>query len=232
MCPFKSNLVQQSLEKCIQLSISTLPELNGYTVCLCDNSGSAWGTFQSEFGSQTVATIGNLSGLLTAFRSTKGGCVGVFGDQLETIEVNTQEPILEQLEKINETGKKVGQSTENGIWLWFEEAYQNCSKEVDHLFIYSDMQAGHGGLYGINKEDYQEFCFHSTDFFDLFKLVERHRKNVHPHLNIFSVQTAGYDNTVLPEVSRRSALLSGWTGKEIVYASRIISIWETVDPMG
>ena len=44
-----------------------------------------------------------------------------------------------------------------------------------------------------------------------------------PKLNVFSVQVAGYDNSVTPENIYRGAILSGWTGKEVLFAQKIIN---------
>ena len=220
-------LVQKSLERCMKIALNALPEIEGRVVSLCDNSGSAWGAFNSTYGSQTVATIGNLSGLLVALKATKGGEVGVFGDHLTMFTVDKERGILDQLEEINKLGKDVGQATENGIWLWFKQAFENQekSKSVDHLFIYSDMQAGHGGLYGSNASDYNGFqiCGH---YIDVIKLIERHRLAVNSKMNVFTVQTAGYDNALIPELLPRTAIMAGWTGNEISYASNMAKVWD------
>jgi len=214
----------------MKIALNALPEIEGKVVSLCDNSGSAWGAFNSTYGSQTVATIGNLSGLLAALKATKGGEVGVFGDRLYMYTVTKDRGILEQLEEINKLGKEVGQSTENGIWLWFKQAFENQekSKSVDHLFIYSDMQAGHGGLYGTNASDYNEFQIRGH-YIDVIKLIERHRIAINPKLNVFTVQTAGYDNALIPEVLPRTAIMAGWTGNEISYACNMIKIWDQAE---
>ncbi len=40
------------------------------------------------------------------------------------------------------------------------------------------------------------------------------------------VQTAGYDDSVLPQSTYRGAIMSGWTGNEVVYAKNILDIWD------
>lgn len=226
----KKRAIQDSLETCMRNALQQLPEIPGVIVSLCDNSGSAWGTFNSSYGSQTVATIGNLSGLFAALRSTEGGMVGVFGDRLEMYQVSKDKGILTQLEEINALGKTVGQGTENGIWLWFKNAHESplLYKNVDNLFIYSDMQAGHGKLYGRNPRDYDGFRVDSnSSYISVLKLLERHRRVVNHRLNLFSVMTAGYNNSILPEVTPRTAILSGWTGNELHYARRMMEIWDS-----
>jgi len=223
-------LIQKSLERCMKIALNALPEIEGKVVSLCDNSGSAWGAFNSTYGSQTVATIGNLSGLLAALKATKGGQVGVFGDHLTMFTVDKDRGILDQLEEINKLGKDVGQSTENGIWLWFKQAFENQekSKSVDHLFIYSDMQAGHGGLYGTNASDYNGFQIRGH-YIDVIKLIERHRLVINSKMNVFSVQTAGYDNALIPELLPRTAIMAGWTGNEISYACNMAKVWDQAE---
>ncbi len=224
------DVIKNGLERCIRAAIENFPKLKGKVVCLSDNSGSAWGTFTSEYGSQTVATIGNLSSLITAMSATHGGQVGIFGDKLIMYDVDKNRGVLEQLDEINKLGKTVGSSTENGIWLWFKNAFADKSdKSIDHLFIYSDMQAGHGGLFGKNSDDYKEFkLLNREEYIDVIKLVKRYREIVNSKINIFTVQTAGYESSLIPEVGRRMAILAGWTGNEVSYAVEMIKLWNTI----
>ena len=46
---------------------------------------------------------------------------------------------------------------------------------------------------------------------------------------MFSVQTAGYDNAVIPEYGYRTNLLYGWTGKELSFADTMIKFWDEKD---
>jgi hypothetical protein len=46
---------------------------------------------------------------------------------------------------------------------------------------------------------------------------------------VFSIQTAGYDNSVLPEYAYRTNLMFGWTGKESVFAAEIIKQWDDIE---
>ena len=47
--------------------------------------------------------------------------------------------------------------------------------------------------------------------------------------NVFSVQTAGYDNVLIPEMSYRTAFLYGWTGKEALFADAYIKEWDAIE---
>lgn len=222
-----------ALEECLDISIDNMPKLKGKTICLSDNSGSAWGTFNSEYGKMTIAEIDNLSSVVTAIASDEG-YVGKFGDRLEITPISRKTGALSQAKKISDdNGRSVGGCTENGIWLFFKEAIEQ-KQFYDNIFIYSDMQAGHGGLYGVGK-DYliNDESFKTKDgynaYIDVMKLINEYRKVVNPKVNVFCVQTAGYDNVLIPEYTYRGAVLYGWTGKEASFASEIIKQWEDIE---
>lgn len=219
--------VKKSLERCIKLSISNLPKIEGNIVSLCDNSGSAWGTFTSTYGKQTIATIGNLSGLVAAMCATGDGYVGVFGDHLEMYKVDKERGIFEQLEEIDTIGREIGAATENGVWLFFRDSLDKKIPVFDHLFIYSDMQAGHGKLYGLDPSQYAEYVLYDR-YINVIDLIGRYRGELNEKLNVFTVQTAAYDNSLIPEFLYRGAILSGWTGNEINFAHTLMSVWDSV----
>lgn len=225
---YHAGLLKDALEECIDIAMENFPKLEGKTICLSDNSGSAHGGFLTEYGSTNVAEIDNLSSVMTAVNSDEG-YVGIFGDKLDIQPVSKRNGILSQTEKMHKIGRGIGGGTENGIWIFFRDALKN-KVHYDNIFIYSDMQAGHGGLYGINPSEYNLYRHRgSSNHIDVLKLVQEYRTKVNPKVNVFSVQTAGYDNSVLPEGLYRGAILTGWTGKEALYAKRIIDIWNGVE---
>ena len=124
--------------------------------------------------------------------------------------------------------KDVGGSTEGGIWKFFKKAI-NEKIVYDNIFIFSDQQAGTGGLYGTyeDKKEYTDYSLHG--YINVYKLVLDYRKMVNPKVNVFSVQTAGYNNVLLPQNSYRCSLLTGWTGKEISYAHQINTLFDELD---
>lgn len=225
-------LILDALEECIDIACDNMPKLSGKTMCLSDNSGSAWGTFNSEYGSVTVAEIDNLSSLITA-RNSDEGYVGKFGDKLIITPVSKRNGILNQCQRITEKRTKdVGASTENGVWLFFRDAIDKL-EHWDNIFIYSDQQAGHGGLYGTDegKSEYSQrgFAIYDYNYVDVARLIAEYRKKVNPKVNVFSVQTAGYENAVIPEYGYRTNLLYGWTGKELQFADSMIHFWDEKD---
>lgn len=226
----KRMLVLKTLEQCLKVSIQNMPVMSGKTISLSDNSGSATGALTSEYGTVHVSEIANLSSVFTAMNSDEG-FVGIFGDRLEMFEVAKTDNVFNVVEKCNRIGKSIGGATENGIWLFFKNALLHKTV-YDNIFIYSDQQAGHGGLYGTNTEArlYADFIYgHRGTYIDVLKLVTEYRKKVNPRVNVYTVQVAGYDNVVLPENLYRTSILSGWTGKETVYASNMAKIWDQIE---
>ena len=229
-CNFKP-LIMASLKRCMNAAVRNMPVLKGKVMVLSDNSGSAWGAIPSEYGKVTVAEIDNLSAIITAMRSEEG-YVGIFGDRLVRVPVDSESDVFETLGKINAIGTGIGFATETGVWTFFREAVEK--KEHWHtVFIYSDMQAGYSQLYSTKRTDCSGFIKRkglsvkgSKDMINVMQLVEIYRRDIFRDMNVFAVQTAGYDNTVLPKSMYRTAILTGWTGKEAIYADRMIRIWD------
>lgn len=231
-------IIMDALEECMDISLANYPKLKGKTMCLSDNSGSAWGAFNSEYGTVTVANIDNLSSVITAACSDEG-YVGKFGDKLIISPVSKRAGVLSQAERISQNRySDVGGSTEGGIWEFFKNTIGN-KEHWDNIFIYSDQQAGHGGLYGTERHKFEygklgfgcgRYSFlRSTEMINVFKLIQEYRKKVNPKVNVFSVQTAGYDNVVIPEYAYRTNIMYGWTGREAVFAKAMIDQWNEIE---
>lgn len=219
------------LEACLDKACDNLPRLAGRSAFLSDNSGSAWSTMNSEYGSVTIAEIDNLSAVIGAANSDEG-YVFPFGNKLLRFEISKRQGILAQAKEISSyAGCKVGHETENGVWLFFDEAIRN-RVHWDHIFIYSDMQAGHGGLYGTKQgcNAYTKLgCCINERYIDVAKLIALYRREVNPEVNVYCVQTAGYDNVLVPENGYRTSVLYGWTGRELVYADAMNQFWTEQD---
>lgn len=216
-----SGKILDTIEECLELSIGNLPVLEGKVMSLCDNSGSAQGTTSSSMGTMKVSSIANLMAVLTG-KSSDDGYIGIFGDELKEIPIRKKESILSQLKTADEAGKHIGMGTENGIWLFFDKAIKN-KEHYDHIFVYSDMQAGHGGLYGMNYQDYKDYCYPSKrNHIDVAKLIKDYRKNVNSNVNVFLVQVAGYKDTIIPEYYDKTYILGGWSDKILKFANEVI----------
>ncbi len=229
---YHQGLIMDTLEECMDIACDNMPRLSGRTMCLSDNSGSAWHTLNSEYGSVTVAEIDNLSSLITG-RNSDEGFVGRFGDKLIVSPVSKRNGLLTQCQELTKNRcDDVGGGTENGIWIFFRDAIDK-KEHWDNIFIYSDQQAGHGGLYGTKEgknEYHQRGCsFGNYQYLDAAKLMAEYRAKVNPKVNIFSVQTAGYSDMIVPEYGYRTNILYGWTGKELVFADTMIRFWDEKD---
>ena len=233
-CNFKRKILS-ALSECMKRSVDNMPKLKGKVMVLSDNSGSAWGTIPSEYGSVTVAEIDNLSAVITAMTADEG-YVGIFGDRLEIVPIKKDDDIMGCMNHLNSIAKSIGGRTENGIWLFWKQAIEQ-KEHWDTVFIYSDMQAGYSGLYGINRGEPVEFVkahgiqnyLGRKEMINVVQLVEIYRREVFSKCNVFCVQTAGYNNNVLPQIMYRVGILTGWTGKESVYADKMIRLWEELD---
>lgn len=223
-------MILDALEECIDVAIANMPHLKGKTICLSDNSGSAWGAAPSEFSSITIAEIDNLSSVITAMASDEGE-VGKFGDRLIVYPITKRNGALKQAKEITRRrDNDVGGATEGGIWEFFKDAIEN-KKVYDNIFIYSDQQAGTGGLYGTSAQCsiYSREYGCRGSYINVFKLIQDYRKKVNPKVNVFSCQTAGYDNCLVPQMAYRTAMMTGWTGKEAEFVSRYAKVWDEVE---
>ena len=228
-----SGLMSDALEDCMDIACDNLPKLKGKSAFLSDNSGSAWGTCNSEYGTVTIGDIDNLSAVIGAVNSEEG-YVFPFGDRLLKFDVSKRAGILKQARDISKDAKRnCGASTENGVWLFLKDAIDN-NVHWDNIFIYSDMQAGHGGLYGTDSDrrEYDKRGFATTKggrYIDVAKLISEYRNKVNPKVNVFCIQTAGYNNVIVPEYGYRTNILYGWTGKELLFADAMIKFWDGKD---
>lgn len=225
-------MILDTLEDCADLACDNLPRLKGRTMCLSDNSGSAWGTFNSEYGTVTVAEIDNLSAVVAA-RNSDEGFVGKFGDDLKTFPILKRNGILTQAKAISKNRcDDVGGATEAGVWKFLDEAIRKKEK-WDNVIVFSDMQAGHGGLYGdsatMRKARAAGDVCRNGSYVDVAKMIDRYRKAVNPKVNVLCVQTAGYDDVVVPEYGYRTCLTYGWTGKEVAFADAMSRLWDEAD---
>jgi hypothetical protein len=213
-----------AVEQCLALSLGNLPWLGGRVMSLCDNSGSARGATTSSMGTMCVATIANLTGVLAGTRADDGH-VGVFGDRLETMAVRKKASVMQQLDECERLGNTVGHGTENGIWLFWDKAIRE-REHWDHVLVFSDMQAGHGGLYGTDAKQYKDYKWLGTTYIDVPKLVSAYRAKVNPNVNVYLVQVAGYQDTLFPEFYERTYILGGWGAGLLRFAATMAAIAE------
>ena len=138
--------------------------------------------------------------------------------------------MLTQVNKLTRLGRTVGGGTENGIWLFFDKAIKN-HEHYDHIFVYSDMQAGHGGLYGEDSNEYKEYIWKANSrwgsaYIDVPKLINKYRAEVNPNVMVYLVQTAGYADILVPECFNRTFILGGWSQHIPTFAAKMSEIFK------
>jgi len=215
-----SPVTMDGIEECLVLSLDNLPHFSGRVMSLTDNSGSALGATTSNYGTVQVNEIANLTGVLTGMVAEEG-YVGVFGDRLEVIPVRKKSSVFDQVETANNKGRDIGGGTENGIWLFFDKAIKT-KEHWDHIFIYSDMQAGHGGLYGVDPRQYAGYQWPlSRNYIDVPALIGKYRAEVNPNVMVFCVQVAGYLDSIVPEFFDKTYILGGWSDGILKFAGHM-----------
>lgn len=210
------------VEECMTASLEGLPRFAGRSMFLADNSGSAWGTTTSSMGTMHIAEIANITGVVGGQVSDEG-YLGVFGDGLDVAPVRRRSSIFDQVDAANTRGKDVGSGTENGIWLFWDQAIKK-KEHWDNIFVMSDMQAGHGGLYGTNYAEYRDFAWSGAKYIDVAKLVSTYRGKVNSKVNVFLIQVAGYKDTILPEFYERTYILGGWSSGILRFAAEMVKL--------
>lgn len=202
-------VVLDALEDCMTISLDNLPKLSGRVASLSDNSGSAHSPL-SSLSNTKVSHVGNLMAVITGYINNDNKTDAfVFGDKLKKQPISQRKGILNQAKELNKLGETVGQSTENGIWIFLRDVLKNKT-HYDHVFIYSDMQAGHGGLYGVDSDEYQDYIACGNRI-DVPKLIREYHQTVNPNCKFYLVQTAGYTDTIVPEFYKNVYILSGWS---------------------
>lgn len=215
--------VLDAIEQCLMESVDRLPRFSGRVMSLCDNSGSAWSATTSSLGTMAVAEIGNLSAILTGMASDEG-YIGIFGDELKTQAVRKRSSVFDQLKSACKIGRGIGQGTENGIWLFWDKAIKN-EEHFDKVFIYSDMQAGHGGLYGTDARSYKGYQWMGGQMIDVPKLIKEYRKQVNPNVMVYCCQIAGYQDTIVPEFYDRTFNVAGWGEGLLNFAAKMSDMY-------
>lgn len=213
--------VLDAIEDCLNLSVKNVPSLKGRVMSLCDNSGSAQGTTTSELGSVKVSEIANLTGILTA-KTADEGYTAIFGDKLKEFSIRKNSSVMDDLKLMNSAANSIGSGTENGIWLFWKNAIAK-KEHWDHVFVYSDMQAGQGELYGEDPSEYKNYLW-GPRMINVPALIAKYRKEVNPNVMVYLVQVAGYKDTIVPHNFDKTVILGGWGPGILSYAAKLAEI--------
>lgn len=201
--------VLDAIEKALEYSCQNIPDLDGNTAILIDDSGSMRGDVGgssrvSAFSNVNSSMIGHLFGSMFAWKQ-KDVYVGLFGDRLIPVRVDRSKRMLDFNKWSYQEGDKCGTGTEAGIYKFLRQCIKE-RKKVDNVIVFSDCQIGDGAStawYGISPGD------RSATFQQLFKEF----KKINPLCNFVVCnlrQTKG--NSVFHK-SQRILNIAGWSDK-------------------
>ena len=89
------------------------------------------------------------------------------------------------------------------------------------------MQAGYGHLYG--KREYRVYNWPGRRrYIDVPKLIDAYRQRVNPDVNVFLVQIAGYEDTIIPEYYYRTFIIGGWSDGILRFADAMIKTFNNL----
>ncbi|MFO0822818.1 MAG: TROVE domain-containing protein [Gemmataceae bacterium] len=226
-----SDRAKTLLANLMDRAVSKLADLPGNTLVLVDNSGSAVGCAVSKRSDLRVADAGNTLAAVFAKRLGARCRVGVFGDSLVWVPINSEAPTLAIKKTIDDVGQRdersthgalgipayrtgagVGGGTETGLWFAIDDVTKKGDR-FDRMVFLSDLccytQGDNGTAIncGVNMQEY--FGKGAT----VQAMVDRYREKVSATCRAYSINLAGYGQSQLRPGDTRSHLLSGWSDK-------------------
>ena len=132
-----------------------------------------------------------------------------------TIQIPVYKESFEEVAKLKNDGNEV--------------CRENMNRWFDNIAIMSDMQCGTGGLYGSNPAEYNEYRVNNGNHINVLKLIQKYRELINPKVNVYCVQVAGYNNSLVPEMMYRTHLLSGWCGNESIFMKKMNEMMDEMD---
>ena len=201
--------VLNALEDALEYACENIPELEGNTAILCDDSGSMRGdsgghSRVSAFSKTTSSTIGHLFAAMVGYKQ-KDIYVGLFGDRLIPVKVDRSKRMLDFCTYMNSKGGECGGGTEAGIYDFLRQCIKE-KKKVDNVIVFSDCQIGDGAQtdwYGVDFGD------RSTHFQDLFKEF----KKINPMCNFIVCNLRSVKGNSVFHRSQRILNIAGWSEK-------------------
>lgn len=195
-----------AIVQAVHHSVNNIPELDGDTVILIDNSGSMRGDMGglstlSSRSSKSSADVANLLGLLY-WERCKSTWVGLFGDKLLDInmKLDPEKNVFENFAIMDKALYNFSGGTEHGIYVAFNRMIDE-NIHPKRVVIFSDQQIGTGNRwYGTGRGT------NSGNFINLQKQFQ----TKYPDTMIYSVDLRGYGNTVFDD---RVVKLAGFSEK-------------------
>lgn len=194
--PYSTSALLDAIEDAIAISASNLPQLDGNTLLISDNSGSM-GTKLSDKSKITYQDVGCLM-MAVAQKFCKNATTSVFGQKFQIVNVPSRNGIISNMQTFKNTN--VGHSTD--LWTAFEWLLQSGHK-FDRIIVFSDMQAYDSGGYSYrHTRSVQNY-------------VEEYRKKVNPNVFIHSIDLAGYGTSQF--IGNKVNLIGGWNDKVLQF---------------
>lgn len=205
----RMDILRSALEKAVSHAVANIPMLPGRTVILTDNSGSMRGdgggdSPVSALIKRTTADIANLFAVLYWTRA-ENTYVGLFGDKLIEPPLDRSKGVFANFATINNKATECGQSTEEGVFIAFEQLLAHKQK-VDRIVIFSDMQVGEKCEWYDTGHSDRKAQRHGNDFNKLFQEYIAFS----PETVVYSVDLKGYGTRLM---SHNVFLLAGWSEK-------------------
>lgn len=218
---------KSSIATAMDNSIRVIPELEGVTFAVTDNSGSAQGATISGKSSVRVADAGNTLMSMIAKRFGRKAIIGIFGDAYKQVAFSSADSTLsikKEIERLAQDadrekegflaipefkrGRGIGQGTETGLW-WALKDITDRKVHVDRIVLLSDLCCYTQG--DIN-------CGHRMDKYfgkkaSIATMVQNYRDKVNPNVFVYSVNLNGHAQAQTDPTDKRSMLLSGWSEK-------------------
>ena len=200
--------VLDGIEKALEYSCENIPDLEGNTAILVDDSGSMRGdgggsSRVSAFSHVNSSMIGHLFASMFAWKQ-KDVYVGLFGDRLIPVKVDRSMRMLDFNKWSYNEGAKCGGSTESGIYQFLRLCIKE-KKKVDNVIVFSDCQIGDNAStawYGTSSE-------RSGQFQELFKEF----KKVNPMCNFVVCNLRQVNGNSVFHKSQRILNIAGWSDK-------------------
>jgi hypothetical protein len=187
--------VQRAIAKAFDASINNVENLKGRTAILVDTSGS----MSSPLSAKSKVLYVEIASVLAAIaaRKAENSVVIDFATNVSRVQVNPDDTLMTNVEKIRQAGNRLGGGTEA------HKAFQEIANErFDTVILLSDMQC-------YNSDDRRNFYSRNNTVNDLWdEYVKRNPKAV-----LYSIDLSAYGTSQTPSNSTNVRQLFGWSDK-------------------
>jgi len=196
-----------AIDIAIDKTVSNVPELPGKTFIMVDSSASM-DQKVSEKSDMSCKDAGYALASILAKKTGRKTIMACFGDSLSEVSFSEADSVMTIIQKMEETGTRVGCSTNAYLalkWLLAEKItsryrYVNYvilssipekPVSVDRIVIISDM-----ACYGQDN---------------LGQLLNKYRMTVNKDVKYYSINMAGHGQSQVDPMDKNSLLISGWS---------------------